>query len=240
MKKEYSADNPATWNLFAAETVVVACDIGFAKDYSVLTLLGLWRGSVGPVVGVVQVKRLPLGTTPNEVVDEAIEMARQYNGKIIFDASNQSSMGQLFATRIGRKVTETVFAASITAASEHSEGIGQLPAMSVDIKVMLPKLNFSKRELCETVDQMMRLGQLRIGRSDDSDWEVLVSELTEMERRETAAGRITYSAPEKEGSHDDAIMSLAIGVALINRIGGSRPHRANRPRREPPSRLAWT
>jgi hypothetical protein len=239
MKVVYNADNPATWNLFSSETVVVSCDIGFARDYSVLTLLGLWRGAVGPVIGVVEVKRLPLGCTPDEVVNAALEMARPYDAKIIWDASNQSAMGQLFATRIGRKVAEKVFAASITAATEHAESPGQLPVTAVDMRVMLPKLSLSKRELCETVDQMMRSGQLRIGRSDTSDWQVLVDELTQMERRETAAGRISYSAPDRDDAHDDAIMSLAIGVALINRIGGTT-RRKIRPRREKPGPRAWT
>jgi hypothetical protein len=240
MKNEYAADNPATWNLYAAEHVVVSADIGFARDYSVLTLAGLWRGSVGPVVGVTHVTQLPLGTPPDEVVNAVIEMARPYNGKIIWDASNQSAMGALFAARLGRKAVDVLYAASITAASEHSEGIGRLELNAPDVRIAISKLNFSKRELIETVDQMMRMGQLRIGRSDDSDWQVLVDELTQMERRETAAGRITYSAPDKENAHDDAVLSLAINVALLNKISGSKPRRRQIQRRERFSAAAWT
>jgi hypothetical protein len=232
-------DNPCNWNLYAARAVCVSADIGFARDYSVLTLAGMWSGLAGPTIGVMTVKRLPLGMPPDEVVDAAIEMARPFNAKIIWDASNQSSMGSLFAARLGRSASSSLFAASITAAMDHGEGVGRMELNAPDVRIAIAKLNFSKRELCETLDQMMRTGQLRIGRSNDSDWQVLVQELAEMERRETASGRITYSAPDKDGSHDDAVMSLAINVALLNKIGGTAIRRRVVARREPFSSAAW-
>jgi hypothetical protein len=46
--------------------------------------------------------------------------------------------------------------------------------------------------------------------------QVLIDELKEFEKTETAAGNIRYSAPE--GKHDDCVIALALCVWGIKRI----------------------
>lgn len=238
--KPYYPSNPAYWNLTGATISVVALDVGFSQDHSVATLAGVWPSGPRSVIGVVRVKQFPLNTPPDAVVDEVIEMARPYGAKIIWDSTNQSAMGALFAARLGRNAQKQLYAAIITAAAEHSTGVGHSIISLCGMATAINKFSFSKRELVEAIEVEIRAQTLKIGRSDDSDWTVLRDEMAIMSRKTTAAGRVTYAAEEGEGKHDDAVMSLALAVAFLRRYAGGQRRSILRPRREKFSPAAWT
>ncbi len=238
--KAYDPANPAFWSLATAAMSVVSLDVGFSQDHSVATVAGVWPSGPRSVIGVTKIRQFALNTPPDVVVDECVEMAREYGSYIIWDSSNQSAMGALFAAKLGKSAQKQLNAAIITAAAEHSTGVGHSIISLCGMATAINKFSFSKRELVEAIEIEIRAQTLKIGRSDDSDWMALRDEMAIMSRKTTAAGRVSYAAEEGEGKHDDCVMSLAIGVAFLRRHAGGSRRSVLRPRREKYGSLAWT
>ncbi len=239
-QKAYDPANPAFWGMDGCAMSVVALDVGFSQDHSVATLAGVWPSGPRSVIGVKMIRQFPLNTPPDFVVDEVVEMARQYGSYIIWDSTNQSAMGALFAAKLGKRAQKQLAAAIITAAAEHSTGVGHSIISLCGMATAINKYSFAKRELVEAIEIEIRAQTLKIGRSDDSDWQILRDEMAIMSRRTTAAGRVSYAAEEGEGKHDDAVMSLALAVAFLRRHTGAVRRSITRPRGPKFTAAAWT
>ncbi len=238
--KPYDPSNPAFWSLRAASMSVVSLDVGFSQDHSVATLAGVWPSGPRSVIGVTKVKQFPLNTPPDVVVDEVVEMANEFGSYVIWDSTNNSAMGALFAAKLGKSAQKRLTAAIITAAVEHSTGAGHSIVNLCGMATAINKLSFSKRELIESIEVEIRAQTLKIGRSDDSDWTVLRDEMALMSRKTTAAGRVTYAAEEGDGKHDDAVLSLSLAVAFLRRFAGGKRRIVLRSRVPRFDARAWT
>ncbi len=229
----YNPTDPATWPRSAGHSFTVGLDLGFATDHSALVLGGVWPQAQS-AIGIIDIRRLPLGTPMNEVADLAVEIARAYGARIVADLSNNSAFAALMAARFGRNPANHMIAAIITGAETHANAPVPMPVSLGSVRAAVPRWSLSKTELVETISAELDNSSLRIGRA--GDWEALRDELITMERQVRRSGSVAYTAPH--GKHDDLAMALGLCVFGCRRHGRRKPVASIRQRR--PSALAWT
>src|SRR6478736_4214216 len=89
----HEAHDPTAWDVYASSGLVIGLDIGQMSDHSAYLLAGWWP-QAGNAVGVIGIKRLPLGMPLMQVAEEAAWLARKSNARIVCDLSNNSGFAQ--------------------------------------------------------------------------------------------------------------------------------------------------
>jgi hypothetical protein len=143
-------------------------------------------------------KRLPLGTDYNDVVQAVIEiMARPpltpANSTLVIDESGPGrAVGDIFVKQGLRPKRVT-----ITAGSEATGGHS------------LDRYYVAKSLLISKVDAMFTTGELQVAEAL-REGPALRDELQDFRRKLSDAGRATYAA--RTGAHDDIILCIAVAV----------------------------
>ncbi len=212
-----SEDDPANWHRPAALVLCIGLDIGLAQDHSALVIGGAWRSGVRTIIGIFDIRQLPLGTPLDEVADLASALAREHRCRIVFDSSNNSAFASLLAARLGSNPANALIAGVITNSLDHAASPVPMILSTLGIKTAIPRWTLSKRELIEATSAEIDAGTLRIGHG--GDWEALRDELLSLERTVRQSGSVAYSAPT--GKHDDLVMALGLAVFGLRRIGKS-------------------
>ena len=146
----HDANDPTTWDVYASSGLVIGLDIGQMSDHSAYVLAGCWP-QAGNAVGVIGIKRFPLGMPLMQVAEEAAGLARKSNARIVCDFSNNSGFAQLLAPLLGERPANRLLAAVITAMGTHA---AQAVPMAITINgktAGIPRITLSKRELVEQI-----------------------------------------------------------------------------------------
>ena len=145
----HDANDPTTWDVYASSGLVIGLDIGQMSDHSAYVLAGCWP-QASNAIGVIGIKRFPLGMPLMQVAEEAAGLARKSNARIVCDLSNNSGFAQLLAPLLGERPANRLLAAVITAMGTHA---AQAVPMAITINgktAGIPRITLSKRELVET------------------------------------------------------------------------------------------
>jgi hypothetical protein len=231
----YSPADPSTWDKYAASGFVVGLDVGIQADHSALVLAGVWPGAQN-VIGVVDIKRFPLGEPLETVADEAAKIARENRARVVFDVSNNSAFAGVLAARMPRGAENFIVGAAITNAAAHAMQPTPMLVTVAGQRAAVRRWTLSKAELVETVAAEFGAKSLSLARA--GDWELLHDELIGMERTIRASGSASYGAPA--GKHDDLVMALALSAWGCRRFEPAHGGRARISSRRAPSALAWT
>jgi hypothetical protein len=230
----YSPVDPSTWSPLAASSFVVGLDVGMHADHSAFVLAGVWP-QASDAIGVVDIRRFPLGTPLEHVADEVASVARDSRATVVVDSTNNSAFAGVLAARLPQPAVNWLIATAITSALSHAAQPTPMPIAIGGLKSAVRRWTLSKGELIETIAAELGNNSLRIARA--GDWEVLQEELSTMERNVRASGSAFYSAPP--GKHDDLVMALALCAFGCRRLG-RQPARSSRPPRPRISSAAWT
>jgi len=231
----YDANDPQSWDAYAATGFVVGLDIGQFQDHSALVVAGVWP-QANNAIGVIGIRRFALGTVLMEVAEEIAQLARKASARIVVDTSNNSGFVQVLAPLLSEKPANQLLAAVITNAGTHPAQPTPMPVTVNGRQVGIPRITLSKWELIETMGAEMDAGMLRLART--GDWEELRHELGRLQREARQSGSVLYAAPS--GEHDDLVLALSLAVYGCRRLIHS-PRGRTRPSRGPGfSSSAWT
>ena len=209
----HDANDPTTWDVYASSGLVIGLDIGQMSDHSAYVLAGCWP-QAGNAVGVIGIKRFPLGMPLMQVAEEAAGLARKSNARIVCDLSNNSGFAQLLAPLLGERPANRLLAAVITAMGTHA---AQAVPMAITINgktAGIPRITLSKRELVEQIGAELDAGSLRLSKT--GDWEALRHELGRLQRVARQSGSVSYQAAE--GEHDDLVTALSLALYGCRRL----------------------
>ena len=215
---------------------MIGLDIGQMSDHSAYVLAGCWP-QAGNAIGVIGIKRFPLGMPLMQVAEEAAGLARKSNARIVCDLSNNSGFAQLLAPLLGERPANRLLAAVITAMGTHA---AQAVPMAITINgktAGIPRITLSKRELVEQIGAELDAGSLRLSKT--GDWEALRHELGRLQRVARQSGSVSYQAAA--GEHDDLVTALSLALYGCRRLVPVR--RPGHARMRPPSKFgpaAWT
>ena len=209
----HDANDPTTWDVYASSGLVIGLDIGQMSDHSAYVLAGCWP-QASNAVGVIGIKRFPLGMPLMQVAEEAAGLARKSNARIVCDLSNNSGFAQLLAPLLGERPANRLLAAVITAMGTHA---AQAVPMAITINgktAGIPRITLSKRELVEQIGAELDAGSLRLSKT--GDWEALRHELGRLQRVARQSGSVSYQAAE--GEHDDLVTALSLALYGCRRL----------------------
>lgn len=231
----YSEANPATWSRTAASTMWIAVDVGLMQDHSAFVVAGVWP-QAGSAIGVIDIKRFPLGFPLEDFADEVAAAARLHQAKVIVDASNNSAFVGMLAQRLPTPAANHIIAAAITSAMGHAAQPTPMAISLGGLRSAVPRWTLSKSELVQNVAAELTNKSLRLAKV--GEWEALQAELLGMEQTVRASGTSAYAAPP--GQHDDLVMALALAVFACRSVGGIVQRRSTLHRGARVSSAAWT
>jgi hypothetical protein len=231
--RTYDPNDPRSWDLHAASGLVAGLDVGMMQDHSALVLGGVWPQAQN-AIGIVEISRLPLGTSLTEVAEQAAALSRRSNARIVCDRSNNSGFATLLGPLLGERPANRLLCGVISGAGTHAAQPMPMPITVAGKTVGVPRITLSKRELIEQIGVELDAGSLRVARV--GDWEQLRHELGRLQREVRQSGNVSYSAPA--GEHDDLVAALSLCVYGCRRLVSVRKPAATRSPRI--SSAAWT
>ena len=230
----YDPSDPRSWDVNAASGLVVGLDIGMMQDHSALVLGGVWP-QANSAIGVIDIKRFPLGTPLLGVAEHASALSRRTGARIVCDLSNNSGFATLLGPLLGERPANRLLCAVITGAGTHAAQPMPMPITVAGRTVGVPRITLSKRELIEQISVELDAGSLRLAKV--GDWEQLRHELGRLQREARQSGTVCYAAPA--GEHDDMVSALSLCIYGCRRLMPVRRQMGAR-RRAPFSSRAWT
>ena len=233
----HDANDPTTWDIYASSGLVIGLDIGQMSDHSAYVLAGCWP-QASNAVGVIGIKRFPLGMPLMQVAEEAAGLARKSNARIVCDLSNNSGFAQLLAPLLGERPANRLLAAVITAMGTHA---AQAVPMAITINgktAGIPRITLSKRELVEQIGVELDAG-VAAAWQESATGKQLRHELGRLQRVARQSGSVSYQAAE--GEHDDLVTALSLALYGCRRLVALRRRPADvGPRSAGPTPAGWT
>lgn len=186
---------------------VVGVDLGQAKDYTAIAVIGkaeekgrrdpaTWEFKTSKVLQLRHLERIVLGTTYPDVVKRVVEVARAPallgRCQIVVDGTG---VGRPVVDLLREAPTEcTIWPAMLTGGDSESSAGGYY--------------RIPKRELITRLQVLLQTGKLQIAAGMKFGPE-LVAEMAAMQVKISAAGNEQFGA-WREGTHDDMVFAVAL------------------------------